>query len=81
MAIVVNLGDKLPSVDDFQLVSLNNYLAIHPTDSENYLRKGVYSMAIQYMTHKAGEDTDDSTSVPFSVTYSTSRSVKSLQLN
>jgi len=62
------------------MISLNNYLAIYPSDKVNYLRKGRYSVAIEFLFHDNYDVIDTDTKLHFSLTYSTSRTIKSLSL-
>lgn len=46
LAITVNTGDELPSIENFNLISLSGYLGIEPNDEDNYMREGVYNVAV-----------------------------------
>lgn len=79
--MTLNLGEQLPSVEEFDLISLKGFLSIQHSDKQNYLRKGTYSVAVEFLNHDSLEEIDESTVIPFTITFTTSRTLKSLNLN
>jgi hypothetical protein len=62
----------------FDLISLNGFVSIQPNDEENYLRKGIYSVAVEFIQHDSLEEIDEHTTIPFSIVFTTSRTLRHL---
>lgn len=60
---------------------MNGFLSIEPNDSNNYVRKGVYNVAVEFIHHDTLEDIEESSVIPFTISYRTSRTLKYLNLN
>lgn len=80
LAVTLNKGDELPSSDSFHLISMTGNLIIQPHD-HYYLKDGMYSVAVQFFQHDSLETISKDTVIPYSITYTTSRTLKYLDLN
>jgi hypothetical protein len=74
-------GEELPSMEDFDLITLTGSLILEPSDKHNYQREGIYSVAVEFVQHDTLEKIDENTNVPFMITFSTSRTIKYLNMN
>lgn len=63
------------------MISLNNFLIIESTNEDYYRVNGKYHGAVQYLWNNSEEDIDENTVVPFTITLTTSKTIKALTLN
>ena len=68
-------------MEEFDLISLKGFLSISHSDEQYYLRKGTYSVAVEFLNHDSSEEIDESTVIPFTITFTTSRTLRSINLN
>ncbi|CAK74410.1 unnamed protein product (macronuclear) [Paramecium tetraurelia] len=74
VALTLRQGNQLPTLEDFDLIAYNNYLAILPQDNF-YQSSGNYTIGILNMF-----ETFQDKQIMYTITYSTSRTVKTLHV-
>ncbi|CAD8070805.1 unnamed protein product [Paramecium primaurelia] len=74
VALVLSKGNQLPSLEQYDLITQNNYLSITPQD-EYYINQGNYTIGILNFYDIATDK-----EIMYTLTYSTSRTVKTLHV-
>ncbi|CAD8166990.1 unnamed protein product [Paramecium octaurelia] len=74
VALLFNKGNQLPNLDNYNLITKNNYLSISP-ENKYYTNQGNYTIGIS----NAFENATDK-ELMYTLTYSTSRTVKTLHI-
>ncbi|CAD8086713.1 unnamed protein product [Paramecium sonneborni] len=74
IALVLNKGNELPSLQQYDLITRNNYLFISPQD-QYYIDQGNYTIGIINLFETASDR-----EIMYTLTYSTSRTVKTLHV-
>ena len=59
LAVVLNKGDELPSVEGFDKITLNNFMVIQSNEKKLYQRSGIYSVSVEYIQHDTSEELEN----------------------